>query len=99
MVCLPTGDGFVTDQTLIHHYALPDPRPFFDQLLTRNYRGRVMLAPHLYGPDNSKVPAATPEQLLSRFNSSWGTLALNGYCNAANHCLRLPVIAGECGRH
>eukprot|EP00775_Hariotina_reticulata_P008523 gene8523-8705_t len=94
---LSSGDGFVTDDDLVHQYGLSDPGPFFDQLLTRTYRGRVMLAPHMYGPDNSKVPAALPEQVLSRLNSSWGTLAVDGYCNAANKCLRLPVIAGEMG--
>ncbi|KAF6265117.1 glycoside hydrolase superfamily [Scenedesmus sp. NREL 46B-D3] len=93
---LSSGDGFVTDPAIIQQYSLSDPKPFLNELLQRPYRGRVMLAPHLYGPDTSGVPAAAASEVAARLNSSWGRLAQDGYCNGRD-CMRLPVVVGEMG--
>jgi hypothetical protein len=87
------GDGFVTDPAIIQAHNLTDPRPFLNELLQRDYRGRVMLGPHLYGPDSSGAPAAPADELLALLNSSWGRLAQEGYCNGRD-CMRLPVVVG-----
>jgi len=47
------GDGFVTDAALIKQYNLPDPRPFFDDVLARPYLNNVVISPHYYGPSIS----------------------------------------------
>ena len=44
------GDGFIGDKAVIAAQRLYDPEPFFNELLLRAYRGRTLLAPHLYGP-------------------------------------------------
>ena len=44
------GDGFTTDAAAIAAQRLYDPAPFFNELLLRPYKGRTLLAPHLYGP-------------------------------------------------
>jgi hypothetical protein len=93
---IAAGDGYVTDPAIIQKYNLTDPKPFFNELLQRPYRSRVMLAPHLYGPDSSGVPAAPASEVLALLQSSWGRLAQDGYCNG-KECMRLPVIVGECG--
>jgi hypothetical protein len=87
------GDGFVTDAATIQQYNLSDPKPFFNELLQRPYKSRVMLGPHLYGPDNSGVPAAPAAEVLALLNSSWGRLAQEGYCNGRD-CMKLPVVIG-----
>ncbi len=48
------GDGFVTDPVLIQRDNMSDPRPFFDDLLTRPYLNNVVISPHYYGPSISK---------------------------------------------
>lgn len=88
------GDGFVTDAAIISKYDFTDPRRFFNELLKRPYKSRVLLAPHLYGPSVSGVPAAPPFEVAARVDSSWGVLATDGYCNG-NQCMRLPVVAGK----
>jgi len=100
MFCLPSRltACFVPHDALIDSLEfLSDPRPFFNQLLTRVYRGRVMLAPHLHGPTTAQVPAAVPEQLLSRLSSSLGLPVIStAICNAAKRrASDCPVIAGE----
>lgn len=90
------GDGFVTDTATMSKFDLTDPRTFFNELLKRPYKNRVLLAPHLYGPSVSGVPAAAAFEVAARVVNSWGVLATDGYCNG-NECIRLPVVAGEPG--
>lgn len=87
------GDGFVTDPATIQRHNLSDPRPFFNELLQREYRSRVLLGPHLYGPDSGGAAAAPAAEVLARLSSSWGRLAREGYCNGRD-CMRLPVVVG-----
>uniref|UniRef100_A0A383VF90 Glycoside hydrolase family 5 domain-containing protein n=1 Tax=Tetradesmus obliquus TaxID=3088 RepID=A0A383VF90_TETOB len=93
---LSSGDGFVTDPATIQRHNLSDPRPFFNELLQREYRSRVLLGPHLYGPDSGGAAAAPAAEVLARLSSSWGRLAREGYCNGRD-CMRLPVVVGEMG--
>lgn len=86
----------MTDASLIQEHQLSDPNPFFHELLRRSYRGRVLLGPHLYGPENSGVGPAAPAEVISCLNSSWGKLALEGYCDGTQ-CIRFPVVAGGYG--
>ena len=46
------GNGFVTNASLIQRYNLSDPTAFFDNLLeVPELLNRMILAPHVYGPN------------------------------------------------
>lgn len=92
------GDGFLVDTTTISKYDLTDPTGFFNEVLNRPYRTRILLAPHLYGPSVSGVPAAEAAEIAAKLNSSWGIFSTDGYCNG-NECIRFPVVAGEPGAY
>ena len=90
------GDGFATER--IEELGLGDPRPFFNQLLKKPYRNRVILAPHVYPPSvtyNNKD--ATGKGLFNRLSLSFGTKSISpGYCNG-DDCIIFPVVIGEFG--
>lgn len=46
------GNGFTVDPALIAKYNLSDPTQFFQAILARPaLASRVMLGPHIYGPE------------------------------------------------
>jgi hypothetical protein len=87
----------VLDESDITAYQLSDPKPFLSQLLQRPYSNRVLLAPHLLGPDSSGAVWDSPGEVVAKMNSSWGRLASGGFCNGTT-CFRLPVLAGGCSQ-
>lgn len=48
------GNGFTLDKTLIAKYNLSDPTQFFQEILARPaMASRVVLSPHIYGPEQT----------------------------------------------
>ena len=90
------GDGFAT--TKIAELGIGDPRPFFNELLTKPYKNRVILAPHVYPPSVTfNNNGATGKGLYTRLTTSFGTkTVIPGYCNAGD-CIVFPVAIGEFG--
>jgi hypothetical protein len=79
--------------------SLSDPRPFFDALLSKPYRNRVILSPHVYPPSvtfNNNADQAG-SGLFRRLSLSFGTKSKSGYCSAKNDCVRFPIAVGEFG--
>lgn len=94
------GDGFCTDPAVISKHGLSDPRPFFSQLLTKQYRDRVVLSPHIYPSSVTfNTVNATGAGLYYRLSTSFGAKQLQGYCNPSNNkdCQQFPVAVGEFG--
>jgi aryl-phospho-beta-D-glucosidase BglC (GH1 family) len=89
------GDGFAT--TKISELGLSDPRPFFDALLTKPYKDRVILAPHVYPPSVTyNYNSVTGDALYNRLSVSFGTKMTDGYCSGST-CQKFPVAIGEFG--
>ncbi len=89
------GDGFAT--TKISELGLSDPRPFFDELLSKPYRNRVILAPHVYPPSVTyNYNSVTGAALYDRLSTSFGTKMSQGYCKSSK-CQKFPVAIGEFG--
>ena len=89
------GDGFAT--TKISELGLSDPRPFFDELLSKSYRNRVILAPHVYPPSVTyNYNSATGDGLYNRLSTSFGTKMSQGYCTGSD-CQKFPIAIGEFG--
>lgn len=48
------GNGFTVDRDIITKYNLSDPNRFFEELLARpTLASRVILSPHIYGPEQT----------------------------------------------
>jgi len=92
------GDGFATER--IDELGIQDAGPFFDALLTRPYKDRVILAPHVYPPSvTNNNNAVTGSALIERLDLSFGTKTkAPGYCDG-DVCQRFPVMLGEFGSH
>ena len=90
------GDGFATDR--VKQLGIQDPRPFFDTLLTRPYKDRVILGPHVYPASVTFNEAGTTgSALFERLELSFGSKAKDGYCNDNGVCQRFPIAIGEFG--
>lgn len=91
------GDGFSTDPAVINNRGGSDPTRFFKTLLTKQYRGNVVLSPHIYPPSVTfaKAAIAGPE-LYNRLTVAHGYLSKQGYCNG-NDCQKFMVVPGEFG--
>lgn len=97
---LNMGDGFATDPTLIKERNLSDPNRFFTEVLTKPYRDRVVLMPHVYGPSvTGEIVNQTGPGLYWRLSTSFGEKTLSGYCSPTNasDCQVFGVIIGEFG--
>jgi len=91
------GDGFATER--IDELGIQDAGPFFDALLTRPYKDRVILAPHVYPPSvTNNNNAVTGSALIERLDLSFGTKTIApGYCDGDGNCQVFPVAIGEFG--
>ena len=65
------GDGFVTDKKLLEERKLSDPNAFFTALVSKPYKGQVVLSPHLYGPSlsNNTYNVGVPQ--WKNYAASW----------------------------
>eukprot|EP00890_Picochlorum_soloecismus_P002424 jgi/Picsp_1/3182/NSC_06022-R1_glycoside hydrolase len=89
------GDGFATDR--IHELNLSDPSPFFDTVLSKPYRNRVILSPHVYPASVTyHFETSSGEALYDRLTTSFGSKTKDGYCNDGQ-CHRFGVIIGDFG--
>ena len=89
------GDGFATER--IESLGLSDPRQFFNSLLSKPYRNRVILSPHVYPPSVTfNYNAVTGDALYDRLSTSFGSKMTQGYCDGSN-CQKFPVAIGEFG--
>jgi aryl-phospho-beta-D-glucosidase BglC (GH1 family)/uncharacterized surface protein with fasciclin (FAS1) repeats len=89
------GDGFSTER--IEELGLGDPRPFFNTILEKPYRDRVVLSPHVYPPSVTfNRNNATGDGLFYRLTTSFGSKTKDGYCNG-NDCKQFPIAIGEFG--
>ena len=89
------GDGFATER--IESLGLSDPRQFFNSLLSKPYRNRVILSPHIYPPSVTyNYNAVTGDTLYDRLSTSFGSKMTQGYC-AGSTCQKFPVAIGEFG--
>ena len=89
------GDGFATER--VDELGLQNPKPFFDTLLTKPYRNRVILAPHVYPASVTFNDAGTTgNALYERLELSFGGKAKAGYCNGPE-CQVFPIAVGEFG--
>ena len=90
------GDGFSVER--IKELGLGDPRPFFDELLTKTYKDRVVLSPHVYPPSVTfQKQNATGEGLRYRMSTSFGSKTKKGYCISDKKCKKFPIALGEFG--
>lgn len=88
----------MTDPDLIRNLHLDDPRPFFNELLTKTYRKRTVLSPHFYGMTVTNN-THTGHQLWEKFTQSWGKLQVRPltcpctctHCCAVLCCQPKPV--------
>lgn len=96
------GNCFITNATLLQRYSPPlsDPNKFFQTLLRKPYRRRVVLEPHLYSTSVTNImynrTEAAKLREWARFTESWGYLTKEGYCHKGD-CQRFPVAIGEMG--
>ncbi|KAI8101510.1 hypothetical protein M9435_001616 [Picochlorum sp. BPE23] len=89
------GDGFATER--IESLGLSDPRQFFNSLLSKPYKNRVILSPHVYPPSVTyNYNAVTGDALYDRLSTSFGTKMTQGYCDGSR-CQKFPVAIGEFG--
>lgn len=58
------GDGFVVTGTVIKSWAISDPRPFFDTLLTKRLKDLVVRPPHYYRPPSPSRARLPPGGVL-----------------------------------
>lgn len=87
------GDGFVTNKTIIKMYGISDANWFFDAVVKKPYKDRVIVSPHMYGPSiamNDRAHAG--EKLRRRMWDSYGYLYDVGYKGK-----RFPIVLGEFG--
>ena len=47
------GDGYATDPAVVAAGGVQSAAPFFDAVLSKPYKDRVVLAPHIYPPSIS----------------------------------------------
>ena len=47
------GDGYATDAAVVATGGVQSAAPFFETVLTKPYKDRVVLAPHIYPPSIS----------------------------------------------
>eukprot|EP00890_Picochlorum_soloecismus_P002423 jgi/Picsp_1/3181/NSC_06021-R1_cellulase len=89
------GDGFSTER--IEELGLGDPRPFFNTILEKPYRDRVVLSPHVY-PSSVTFSRnnVTGDGLFYRLTTSFGSKTKDGYCNG-DDCKQFPIAIGEFG--
>ena len=90
------GDGFATDR--IHEFNLSDPSPFFDTVLSKPYRNKVILSPHVYPASVTyHYGTSSGEALYDRLTTSFGSKTKDGYCNDDGQCQRFGVVIGDFG--
>lgn len=85
---LSWGNGFVVNQTIINKYGIDDPNWFFQALLKKPYRARVIISPHLYGPSVTGQAEMSSKQIWEQFDASFGRFVQGN---------KYPVILGEFG--
>jgi aryl-phospho-beta-D-glucosidase BglC (GH1 family) len=91
------GDGYVTDREIIKKHDIDDPNNFFQQLVTKPYKTKIIIGPHIYGPTVSKNKIAHKGKLLrERIYKSFGYLFHQGYCFNGK-CTKFPIVIGEFG--
>jgi hypothetical protein len=52
-VAMNWGDGYATDPAVVAAGGVQSAAPFFDAVLSKPYKDRVVLAPHIYPPSIS----------------------------------------------
>lgn len=93
------GNGWITDTTILRSFPhLDDPNPFFQSLLSREYRTRVVISPHIYSTSVTGLlySPENPESEWDKYTVSWGYLSKQGYCYKGA-CQRFPIVPGEMG--
>lgn len=67
------GDGFTTDGAVISEKGLSDARPFLQEVLSKPYRLRVVLSPHIYPPSVTNTDTnSAGAGLFNRLSTSFG---------------------------
>lgn len=92
------GDGFYSDsKERIDQLGMSDPIPFFDALMDKPYKTRVVLSPHVYPASVTfTYDNVTGAGLFYRMSASFGTKMTKGYCKGST-CQKFPVAIGEFG--
>eukprot|EP00884_Botryococcus_braunii_P017417 jgi/Botrbrau1/4359/Bobra.105_2s0007.2 len=91
------GDGFFTSPELCRMNGGQCAQPFFSKLLTKPYRGQVILSPHIYPPSVNTVHRNnTGKAQWERLTGSFGSFTKEGYSeNGVTQ--RFPILYGETG--
>ncbi|KAK9846255.1 hypothetical protein WJX81_000135 [Elliptochloris bilobata] len=93
------GNGFVTDKPTIAAYNISDASVFFDNVTaTPSLAERIILAPHVYGPNVTGWASGTNgSDLFRMLQLSFGYLPTSGYVAANGTAVRFPVLVGDFG--
>lgn len=67
-------------------------------MLSKPYRKRVVISPHVYGPSVSfMTDTFSGDAFFKVLDASFGYLTQRGYCQGSSNCQRFPVAIGEFG--